>query len=172
MRSNDAVVYLLGCRTCKFFAALITCLCFAASPLLAQSIDTRGVIYPVQNSETPRRLAEIRLHSVDELTELLHRAEQWFDSEDYSLWPASPVTFLLHGNEGKVFLRENYRQHKTLVDLAARLSALNVVDIKVCETWMGEERLDPTTLLPFVSTVPSGVTEVERLLRDEAYIYF
>ena len=58
------------------------------------------------------------------------------------------------------------------MDLAARLSAFKVVDIKVCRTWMGGQRLDESQLPPFVATVPFGPAEEKRLMEEENYVYF
>lgn len=42
------------------------------------------------------------------------------------------VTLVLHGPVLKSLLRENYLQNKNLVDQAASLSALGVIDVKAC----------------------------------------
>ena len=62
--------------------------------------------------------------------------------------------------------------YKAVVDLAARLSAFNVVDIRVCETSARGLGLDLETLFPFVDTVAYGPDEVVRLLEVEKYSYF
>ena len=117
-----------------------------------------------------RDLARVQLHSVEELAGILNRADALFNQSGFRL--DEPVVFVLHGAEGKVFLRQSYLKNKSLVDMAARLSALGVVDIKVCETWMGGEKIDRSQLLPFVSTVHNGPQEVLRLLNEGDYSYF
>lgn len=62
--------------------------------------------------------------------------------------------------------------YKAVVDLAARLSAFNVVDIRVCETSAKGLGLDLDTLFPFVDTVTYGPAEVVRLIEIEKYQYF
>lgn len=126
---------------------------------------------PAQESQQ-RLLAHIRLHTVAELVAALARAEQWFDDGRWQAGRDAPVAFVLHGAEARALLRDNYRAHKTLVDLAARLSALGVLRIQVCETWMGGEGLDASQLQPFVGTVPEGPAEEQRLLEVERYRYF
>lgn len=119
-----------------------------------------------------RRLARIQFHTADELSAALQRSAELFESGNWRDQVDSPVVFILHGPEGKALLRARYRQHKELVDLAARLAALAVVDIRVCETWMGGEGIRAEELQPFVGTVPFG-PEAERQLRDEqGYQYF
>ena len=69
-------------------------------------------------------------------------------------------------------MAENYQQHKTIVDLAARLSAFEVVDIKVCKTWLDHVQLDEAQLPPFIGTVSYGPAEKRRLMEQEKYVYF
>jgi intracellular sulfur oxidation DsrE/DsrF family protein len=69
-------------------------------------------------------------------------------------------------------MRDRYQKNKHLVDLAARLTAFNVVDIRVCETRMGVLGQPVSSLVPFVSTVPFGPAEVDRLVNEEEYLYF
>jgi len=72
----------------------------------------------------------------------------------------------------EIFFKENYRSFKPIVDLAARLSALEVIDVKVCQVSYEREGLDKSTLLPFVSSVPFGPAEVSRLVDEQEYSYF
>ncbi len=121
---------------------------------------------------SPRHLAHIEVHSVAELNRLLLRAEQLFDSGKLKAGSDTPVAFVLHGAEAKSLLNAHYRENKPLVDLAARLSAFKVVDIKVCKTWLGGSGLNDDQLPPFISTVPYGPGEVKRLMEEESYVYF
>ena len=84
----------------------------------------------------------------------------------------APIAFVLHGPEAESLFASHYAENKALVNLAARLTAFKVVDIKVCETWMGSRRLDSTQLPPFIGTVPFGPAEEKRLLKQERYVYF
>jgi uncharacterized protein len=125
-----------------------------------------------QQDLEPRYLAEIELHTEAELLDVLERSEQLLQSGALSIGTASPVRFVLHGPEVRALLRENYSQHKDTIDLAARLSALGVVDIKVCETWMGGNRISVEQLPPFIGTVPYGPGEQRRLMSEQGYVYF
>ena len=109
-------------------------------------------------------------HRREKLAGVLRRAEELYNANQ-SQTPG-PIMFILHGPEGRVFLRGDYDENRSLVDLAARLSALNVVTIHVCETWMRSQGLDSAELLPFVGTVPNGPAEIRRLLAEEQYRYF
>ena len=117
-----------------------------------------------------RYLANIELHTTAELFDVLKRSQMLFD--DGELVEESPVAVVLHGAEARAFLRQDYSQHKSLINLAARLTALGAVDIQVCEVWMGSQSLDAKQLQPFVGIVPNGPREVTRLIAEENYIYF
>jgi|GEM_PF-1174504 len=116
-------------------------------------------------------LARIELNSSKELGHALQRAEILF-REGTALRVSEPLAFVLHGPEVAIFFRENYEEYKSIVDLAARLSALDVIDVRVCRTRMGVLGRSPTVLLPFVGTVPFGPAEVERLVDDKKFVYF
>jgi intracellular sulfur oxidation DsrE/DsrF family protein len=93
--------------------------------------------------QQPRYLAEIELHTEAELLQLLERAQQLSD-------------------EGVIQADSAYRE----------LSRRGLVDVRVCETWMGSQRITGDQLPPFIGTVPYGPGEERRLLREEEYVYF
>lgn len=117
-------------------------------------------------------IAEIRVHTAGELHKVLQRVEEAYQSSVENAQGIPPVVFLLHGAEARSLLRSNYASNKPLVDLAARLTAFELVDIKVCETWMGNQRLDKKKLQPFVGTVPFAPAEEKRLVEELGYHYF
>lgn len=141
---------------------LLMCCCYS-SALFAEVMLAAG------DSEN-LYLARIQVHTTAELAGILQRAEALFNAEQ--LDTSEPIVFVLHGGEGRAFLRQSYASNKDLVDLAAKLSALKVVDIRVCETWMGGQRIDARQLQPFVDTVPYGPAEEKRLRGERNYIYF
>ncbi len=116
-------------------------------------------------------LARLHTSSPAELEAALVRAEELFFGAGAG-GEFEPVAFVLHGPEVAVFFKDNYRQYKRIVDLAARLSAFEVLEIKVCETRMGVLGRNRSVLQPFVDTVPFGPREIDRLLDDERYVYF
>jgi len=121
-------------------------------------------------------VARINLKKADQVYEALQRAEAYFQTKQQSgaqVSPAvPPIAFVIYGPDVGIFFRENYSAFKPIVDLAARLSALEVIDIKVCQVSYEKEGLDKSTLLPFVTTVPFGPAEVTRLLEDQQYDLF
>lgn len=80
-----------------------------------------------------------------------------------------PIVMMLHGAEAYRFLRSSYAENKTLIDRTAKLAAYEVIEVKICETWMRANNYTRDDLFPFVSTVPYGAAELERLAEDENY---
>ena len=103
---------------------------------------------------------------------MLRRADKLLADGVASQEGAARVTFLIHGPEVKMLLRENYLANKEVVDLAASLSALGVVDIRACLTWMGGNGVDEAQLQPFVGTVPNAPAELNHLIKEQNYVYF
>ena len=133
---------------------------------------TQNSLAEEMSLENPVYVAAIELHTTAELHSVLSRADQLLmDGVALQSDPAT-VTFILHGPEVRSLLRQNYRQNKAMVDLAARLSALGVVEIMACETWMGGNSVAPKDLQPFVGTVSYGPDEVRRLVDEQDYLYF
>lgn len=116
-------------------------------------------------------IAEIELHTAEELHDILKRADQLFNGAEFATG-SRPVKLILHGAEALALQQSHYRQNKALVDLAAQLSAFDVVDIRVCETWMQVQKIDAKTLQPFVGTVANGPKEKQRLMQQQGYVYF
>ena len=145
-------------RSCYFLAVYVVSASLHVHAQLVSPVEQNNFI------------ARIELHTADELKKVLRRSGELFDADSGS--PATPVVFVLHGPEASVFFRERYRHNQELVDLAAKLTALNVVDIKVCRTWMGSQGLDSSQLLPFVGTVPYGPAAERQLIEQKAYRYF
>ncbi|MCZ6829951.1 MAG: DsrE family protein [Gammaproteobacteria bacterium] len=125
-----------------------------------------------QSTTEPRYLVAIELHTEEELLQALQRSEQLLNQGILRRHSPSPVQFVLHGPEARILLLQNYPRYKATVDLAARLSAFGVVDLKVCETWMGGNGINPEELPPFVGTVPYAPAEIKRLMDEQDYIYF
>jgi len=114
-------------------------------------------------SETPHFIAQLHAHTPIELSQMLSRAEKW--SEMHKGYVNQPIVVVLHGNEANAFLKQNYKQYKALVDQAAKLDAFNVVDIQVCERWMGSNEVARDQLPPFIETVVYGQSRIDELIR-------
>jgi intracellular sulfur oxidation DsrE/DsrF family protein len=140
--------------------------------LLAFSLLASPVWAEENAAADQRYLAEFELHTAQEMQAFLLRAEQLMIDGAIPLDGEPRVAFVLHGPEVRILLRKNYLQNKAVVDKAAALSALGVVEIKACRTWMGGDGIDPADLQFFVETVPYGPSEVRRLVERENYINF
>lgn len=116
-----------------------------------------------------RIVFDVTLHKADDIVALLHRAERLSQRTAIGGDPAG-VALVLHGPEIEFFARKNYSEYKDIVDLAARLDANRVIDVKVCQTKMRELHLESEDMPPFVEQVPYGPDEVERL-RRQGYTY-
>lgn len=127
---------------------------------------------PPAHAGAPPWLAELKAHTADELYALLQRVESLHGMGDVVAGDAKPVVFLLHGDEINALVKARYAEHKPLVDLAARLSAFELIDLQVCETWMQRHAVARGALQPFVSTVPFAPDQRERLLKQQNYSSF
>ncbi len=116
-------------------------------------------------------LARVDMNSPESLEAALLRAEALYEAGRVSP-DDEALAFVLHGPEVAIFLKENYLEHKHIVDLAAKLSAFDVLNVQVCETRMGVLGASKDSLPAFVDTVPFGPAEVTRLLEEEQYLYF
>ncbi len=68
-----------------------------------------------------------------------------------------------------LFINKNYEKNKYIVDLAARLDAFDVIDMKICDTAMLELGVSRADVPAFIESVPYAPKEIERLT-DEGYI--
>jgi intracellular sulfur oxidation DsrE/DsrF family protein len=115
---------------------------------------------------------DVELQTADDLLLLLDRAEQLLIEGVELPRGDAKVTLVLHGPVLRSLLTENYLQNKKLVDQAASLSAMELIDVKACSTWMTMNGVDSKNLQPFVETVAYGPAEVKRLVEDKHYLYF
>jgi len=120
-----------------------------------------------------RYVVDIELQTTQELRQLLERAEQLLlAGVKVPRGGEAKVTFVLHGPVLKSLLRSNYLENKRLVDLAASLSAMDVIDVKACRAWMKGHGHEEQELQPFVETVSYGPAVVKSLLAEKNYLYF
>lgn len=138
---------------------------------LSSGVSTESILPPNSPVIATGFLARVMLDSPEDVERALLRAEQYYQEGNVQEGD-NPLAFVLHGPEVEIFVQENYEEYKSIVDLAARLSAFNVVDVTVCRTRLGALGENEQALMPFVKTVPFGPAEVERLLDDEEYVYF
>jgi intracellular sulfur oxidation DsrE/DsrF family protein len=141
----------------------------------SSSASTGSIPSLVAVDTAPGYVARIDLNKPGQIAEALRRAEAHFQSKNYfeSLEnPVGPIAFVIFGPDVAMFFKQNYGLYKSTVDLAARLSSLGVIDIKVCQLSSKGVGLDRDDLLPFVSPVDIGQAELKRLLEEEDYSFF
>jgi len=161
--------------------ALVSWLCFAPA-VLAESlgveidrakqpvtVNQQTAISPSEKT-SPKLLAEIRVHTKEELAGILGRVNQLYNAGGLTQ-AEDPVIFLLHGEEARTLYKQHYVENRSMVDTAAKLSALGLVDIRVCETWADNQGLDAKFLQPFVDTVHLAPKQEKQLLK-QGYKYF
>jgi len=111
---------------------------------------------------------DISVDDPDELRLLLVRLEQ-LARRPRSQHELPEIALVLHGPEVELFAIENYPQNRDVVDLAAKLDALKIIEVKMCQTRMRSLGLDNEDIPGFIELVPFGPGEVERLT-GEGYI--
>lgn len=114
-------------------------------------------------------VADISLHSADELNLLFDRVEELLE-RPRSDEESALVSLVLHGPEVEFFVLKNYAGNKSLVDRAAKLEALGAVSISICQTMMNNYGIGSDEVPAFLEQVPYGPDEVKRLI-DEGYVY-
>ena len=84
--------------------------------------------------------------------------------------PAVTVAFDADGNPTKA-AQGWARGNGITVDQAERLDAIDVVDVKICQTMLDEMEVERDDIPSFIDQVSFGPDEVERLVR-QGYVYF
>jgi len=107
---------------------------------------------------------DISVHNIDELRGVLQRAEKLVSTPKSADEPAN-IALMLHGPEIQYFSIDKYAEYKDIVDLAARLDAYNVVELKMCETAMKDFGIKKNDIPGFIEFVPNGETELKELAR-------
>lgn len=73
------------------------------------------------------------------------------------------IALILSDHDIDWFAKGNYEQNKELVDLAARLDALKVIDLKICQRAMQEHGYQEDDIPAFIDRVPYAAAEMQRL---------
>jgi intracellular sulfur oxidation DsrE/DsrF family protein len=144
-------------RAGAFAQVVLACLCLAGVCDAEIGAATTGARY----------FAEVSVDDPGALADLLNRAEGLVNTTPRP----EPIVILLHGPEAEPFLRKNYTANRDVVNLAARLDAFKVVDVKVCETWMRDNQVDAEDMPAFIETVPYAPAAVEQL-EEAGYVRF
>lgn len=121
---------------------------------------------PVQEgTDTARQPAvyDLSLHHPQALKLLLGRLDQLAQQPNPQVQTAR-IALVLHGPELDYFSIRNYAMHRELVDLAAKLDAFQIIEIKACDTKLRGLGMHPDDLPAFIEIVPYGPGEVRCLV--------
>ncbi len=156
---------------CVALSLAFACVAFFSQSSAAQE-SVRGSAAEHDAALETHYVVDIELQTIDDLRQLLERTNQLMLDGKLSSDGEPAVVFVLHGPVLRNLLRTNYLDNKTTVDRAASLSALGVVDMRACRTWLTGNDVDEQDLQPFIQTVSYGPSEIERLMKERNYIYF
>lgn len=113
-------------------------------------------------------LFDVSDHSLEELRELLERVDE-ISQLERDQYDDLEIVMILHGPDIEWFREDNYEQNRQLVDLAAKLDAYEVIDMKVCEMTLNKRGVDKDDIPAFIESVPFAPDEFKRLT-GEGYI--
>ena len=171
-RPVAVALHFLSSRRESVITLVATISLLVATPLVAAPVTVQNPALEIDDSVYQGGyLARILNDSPEEVADALRRAETLYLKGGLES-STSPIAIVLHGPEVEIFFKDNYDEYKTIVDLAARLSAFGVVDVRVCETQSGIMGRERSSIHPFIGTVPFGPSEVKRLLNQQNYVYF
>lgn len=117
---------------------------------------------PGEPGEHQPVVLDVVLHNKDDILKMLRRAEALAMTPNPAERPRQ-IALVLHGPEIEHFRISSYGENREIVDLAAKLDAFNVIDIKMCNTAMDQLEVNRQEVPAFIEIVPYGPKEVERL---------
>lgn len=166
-----------------FFKVIISLVLFslAACEKSDESVENITIASTVSESITPvtdnspknnniiienkSYLFNVTDHTIEELEALLIRAEEVSQAQSPE-YDELEIVMVIHGPDIDFFTQQNYARNKELIDLAARLDAYDIIDMKVCETTMSMRGVEREDIPPFIESVPYAPTEIKDRLRD------
>jgi len=133
------------------------------SPVLSDSHgNSAGQLEPGDPGNSQPIVIDVVLHDRDAILNMLQRAETLATTPNPAERPRQ-IALVLHGQEIENFRIKNYGDNRDIVDLAAKLDAFNVIDVKMCNTMMNMLNVEKQEIPAFIEIVPYGPAEVDRL---------
>ena len=123
---------------------------------------------PEPEIENKSYLFDVSMHSIEELEAILARAEEVSQTHPADFEDLE-IVMIIHGPDIDWFTHKNYEYNRKMVDLAARLDAYDIIDMKVCEKTMKNRGVSVNDLPDFIESVPYAPVEIDKLLK-EGYI--
>jgi uncharacterized protein len=115
--------------------------------------------------ENKSYLFDVTDHSIEEFQALLLRAEEVSQARSDEFRDLE-IVMIIHGPDIDWFTHKNYEHNRQLIELAARLDAYDIIDMKVCEKTMTERDVGKEDLPHFIESVPYAPTEINQRLQD------
>ena len=131
----------------------------------AATIEIEAIENSQFNIGNTQYLFDVSDHSPEELEALLFRAEEIRDTHAEG-FEHLEIALALHGSDIDIFRQENYSRHKPLVDLAAKLDAFEIIDMKICQRTMSDMGVERSEVPAFIETVPYAANELKGLTED------
>lgn len=113
-------------------------------------------------------LFDVSDHSLEELEALLERAHE-ISQVGQDGTNDLEIVMILHGPDIEWFTQDRYEENRKLIELAEKLDAFEVIDMKVCETAMDSRGVKREDIPDFIESVPYAPDEIRKLLQ-EGYI--
>src|SRR5690606_6658752 len=107
-----------------------------------------------------RYLFVLEDHSEEELEALLRRADE-VARTSLDRFDRLDIALVVHGPSVRLFTGGD--DNRELVDLAAKLAAFDVVDVKICRESLKAEGISEGRVPSFIEAVPSAPDEIARL---------
>jgi intracellular sulfur oxidation DsrE/DsrF family protein len=126
------------------------------------AVDPTDVQIEIGNT---RYLFVMADHSTEDLKQLLIRADE-ITQTSLDHFDELEIALVIHGPIVEMFTEKNYQKNKELVDLAAKLDAFNVIDVKICEKSLANRGLSSKEIPSFIESVPYAPDEIKRLTAD------
>ncbi|GEM_PF-576645 len=129
------------------------------------SIQQETTITAEPEIENKSYLFDVTDHSIEELEALLVRAEEVSQTHPADFEDLK-IVMIIHGPDIDLFTSQHYEENKQLIDLASRLDAYDVIDMKVCEKTMTLRGVDRQDIPSFIESVPYAPIEIKQRLQD------
>jgi len=120
--------------------------------------------------DVPGYVFGVTVRSAQQLDVILERADslrELFNPDQHSR-----IAIVLHGEELRLFQKENYSANQSMIEKARLLDQAQVIDIKACQTMMRDLDIQQSELPTFIEQVPLGPAEIDRLTRQEGFTRF
>ncbi|MDZ7735819.1 MAG: DsrE family protein [Gammaproteobacteria bacterium] len=122
----------------------------------------RNAVNPQFSVGTGQYMFDVSNHSQKELAALLQGADEIAGVNSPGA-DELDIDLILHGPDIGWFAKQDYKENKELIDLTARLGALEIVDLKICQQAMQQYGYLEYDIPTFIDRVSYAPDERQRL---------